>query len=120
MLKLRHIEGRSIYKLQDYLAGFGEKEILSISVNQLCEFKKIVIESVRKILAIGYYTEFECNTQDYGEQLKIFIEFAKRFESHKCSPSIRGPCALSYDFYINGRAYFNNAYFLFGTPSQFR
>ena len=26
----------------------------------------------------------------------------------------------NYDFYINGGSYFKNAYFLFGTPSQFR
>jgi len=119
-LELRHIEGRSIFQIHDYLACFGEEEILSIGSNQLWEFTKIVIESVERIFALGYYTGIKCNSQDYEEQLKIFIEFAQAFEPQKCSPPIRGPCALSYDFYLNGGSYFKNAYFLFGTPSQFR
>jgi len=33
---------------------------------------------------------------------------------------IRGPCALSYDFYLKGGGWLQNSHFLFGTPSQFK
>lgn len=119
-VKLRHIEGLSLYELQDYLAGFGQKDILSISVGQLLGFKQVVMEAIQKIMSTGYYQEFEGDKYVGRELLISFIEFAEDFESKKIQPCIRGPCILSYDFYISGGEYFQNAYFLFGTPSQFR
>lgn len=122
-MKLRYIDGLSTYKLQDYLASFGKEEILSISADQLLGFKKVVMDAIHKIMTTRYYQEFEekgfNESTDQG-LLISFIEFAEGFECTKVNPCIRGPCGLNYDFYINGGSYFKNAYFLFGTPSQFR
>lgn len=122
-LKLRHKEGLSIYKLQDYIAGLGWEDILTITANQLFRFKKIVIEAVNKIKASKYYPEFDKKVMDKITDKQIvcsFIEFAQDFECLKSESSIKGPCGLNYDFYINGGGYFHNAHFLFGTASQFR
>lgn len=122
-LKLRHEKGLSIYRLQDYIAGLGRDDILTINPNQLFRFKKIVIEAVNKIKASKYYPEFHKKVMDKITEKQIvssFIEFGQYFECLKTEPSIEGPCGLNYDFYINGGGYFHNAHFLFGTASQFR
>ncbi|MCL0038564.1 hypothetical protein M1N10_06100, partial [Thermodesulfovibrionales bacterium] len=74
------------------------------------------------ILAVGHCKEAETELQQPSkwERIKRFIEFAVRFSCLKIKPYIRGPCALSYDFYIEGGGYFLNSHFLFGTASQFR
>lgn len=122
-LTLRCIEGLSILKLQDYLAGLNEHKILSVSVDQLLGFKALVMKAVSKIMATKYYPEFDSEGfKEATEQglLKSFLDFAQCFECFKTEPRIRGPCGLGYDFYLNGGGYYKNAYFLFGTPSQFR
>jgi hypothetical protein len=122
-MKLKYIDGLSIYKLQDYLASFGKEEILSISADQLLGFKKVVMDAIHKIMTTKYYQEFEekgLNESTDQGLLISFIEFAEGFDCTKVNPCIKGPCGLNYDFYITGGSYFKNAYFLFGTPSQFR
>lgn len=119
-LKLQHKEGLSIFKLQDYLARLGEKEILSISAGQIVGFKKLIMESVNKLIAMEYYSEFEGTKESEGGAVIFFIEFAEGFECLIIDPSIRGPCGLGYDFYLRGGGYMRNAHFLFGSPSQFR
>jgi len=119
-VQLRHIDGLSLYALQDYLAGFGQEDILSITVDQVLGFKKLVMAAIQKIMATGYYPEFKGDKHTASELLISFVEFAEDFESRKIQPCIRGPCILNYEFYINGGAYLQNAHFLFGIPSQFR
>ena len=122
-MELRHIEGLSIYDLLDYLAAFGEQDILSISADRIFGFKKLVMEAIHKIMASEYYPEFkEKGFKDSTDRglLISFLGFARDFECQKAEPCIRGPCGLQYDFYINGGGYFKDAYFLFGTASQFR
>jgi hypothetical protein len=122
-LRARYEEGLSISKLQDYLAGFGKDEILSISADQLLYFKQIVIEAVHKITATGHYQELEGEIflKSTDRQIVVaLIEFASRFECCKTDPGIRGPCGLGYDFYLNEGGFLHNAPFLFGTPYQFR
>jgi len=123
LLELRHIEGYSLYGLQDHVAGIGQEDILSISADQLTGFKQLVMEAMEKIKATGYYKEFEEKVKDKtsaGAFITGFIEFAAGFECSKVLPLIRGPCGLGYDFYLNSGGYLSNARFLFGTPSQFR
>jgi hypothetical protein len=122
-LETRYREDLSLSKLQDYLAQFGKDDILPISADQLLFIKNIAMEAVQKIMATGYYKEFEaqgfCSSSD-KELLIAFIGFAQNFECGKIDPSIRGPCGLHYDFYLNGGGFYHNAHFLFGTASQFR
>lgn len=121
-LEARHEKGLSIYKLQEYLDTVCS-DIISISAEHLIRFKHLINEALEKIMISSYYQYFKDNVlykdteQGY---LKAFLKFSKTFESFKLKPSIRGPCALGYDFYITFGGYLNNAYFLFGTPSQFR
>jgi len=122
-LKLKCIDGLSTYELQDYLARFGEEEILSISTNQLLGFQETVMEAVHKIMTTNYYPEL--NAEEFQkssdlERLRAFLEFSQEFECLKVEPCIRGPCGLGYDFYLQGGGYFKNAWFLFGTPYQLR
>jgi len=122
-LKARYEEGLSIIELQDYLAGFGEDDILSLSADQIINFKKIVLEAVHKITATGHYPELaqEVLSESTDQQIVVvFIGFALSFECSKVEPSIRGPCGLGYDFYLNEGGFAEGAHFLFGTPSQFR
>jgi hypothetical protein len=122
-LTLRCIEGLSISKFQDYVAGLNEHKILFISADQLLEFKAVVREAISKIMATKYYPDFGAEGFEKGTDqglLIYFLDFVQYFECLKVEPSIRGPCGLGYDFYLRGGGYFKNAYFLFGTPSQFR
>jgi hypothetical protein len=122
-MKARYEDGLSISQLQDYLADFGKDEILSISADQILGFEQIILEAVGKITATGHYQEFEekvCSRSADQEILAVFIEFSCYFECCKTEPSIRGPCGLGYDFYLNEGGFLQQAHFLFGTPSQFR
>jgi len=119
-VKKRHIEGLSLYELQDYLSSLGEGDILSISTCQVLRFQALITEAVEKIMASGYYQDFEANTDTEEGLLRGFLVFTECFECVKSTHPIRGPCGLSYDFYLSGGSYFRNAPFLFGTPSQFR
>ena len=122
-LSLRFIKGLSILKLQDYVASLNEHKILVISADQLLEFKAVVREAIPKIMATKYYPDFDAEGFEKGTDqglLRYFLDFVQYFECLKVEPRIRGPCGLSYDFYIKGGGCFKNAYFLFGTPSQFR
>lgn len=124
VLKLRYIEDRSIYKLQEYLAAVEEANniYLDLSVSRIYWFKQLALECIDKILAAGYYKEAgrELQQPSQQERIKRFIEFTERFHCWKIKPYIRGPCALSYDYYMEGGGYFRNIHFLFGTASQFR
>ena len=57
MLELKHIEGLSISKLQDYVANFGEDEILSITSDQLSDFNQLIHEAINKIMTTKYYQQ---------------------------------------------------------------
>lgn len=122
-LELRHVEGLSIKRLQDYLADFGEEEILSISPGEFTWLKRLIIRAIDILKATRYYPEFEEQTKNKAaeqEVLLYFIGFAQAFECLKHTAPIRGPCGLGYDFYLNGGGYGRAAYFLFGTPSHYR
>ena len=122
-LQARYEEGLSIIELQDYVAGFGKDDILQISADQFINFKQIVLEAVHRITATGHYQELakEVLSRSTEQQIVVvFIAFASRFECCKVEPSIRGPCGLGYDFYLNEGGFAEGAHFLFGTPSQFR
>jgi hypothetical protein len=123
MLEVKHIEGLSISKVQDYAANFGKDEILPISSDQLSDFKQLIHDAINKIMSTEHYHEVRKKISLMGseqERLIAFIEFAQAFECLKTDPLIRGPCGLPYDFYLNEGGYCRNAPFLFGTPSQFR
>ncbi len=121
-LKLAYVEDKSVKELQDYLTGFHEHQYIDLSRSSFYGFKAFILQCIDKMLAGGYYQEAEGKLQKphHNKRIRAFIEFAEEFISDKVNPSIRGPCALGYDFYIRGGSYLLNGYFLFGTPSQFR
>ncbi|UCC95016.1 MAG: hypothetical protein JSW40_09465 [Candidatus Omnitrophota bacterium] len=113
----------SIYKVQEYMDAFCEGEILSTGSGQLAWLKQLFTRLIDKLIASGYYQLGEIKRfweEKEQDLLKGFLHVAGSFECFKVEPCIRGPCAFNYDFYLNGGGYFRNAYFLFGTPSQFR
>lgn len=117
-----YVKDNSVKELQDYLAGFHEHRYIDLSRSSFYGFKAFILKSIDKMLAGGYYQKAEGELQEphTNKRIKAFIEFSEGFISDKTNPSIRGPCALGYDFYIRGGGYLSNGYFLFGTPSQFR
>ncbi|MCL6579288.1 MAG: hypothetical protein K6T73_07875 [Candidatus Bathyarchaeota archaeon] len=121
-LKLVYVEDNSVKELQDYLAGFHEHQYIDFSRSSFYGFKAFILKCIDKMLASGYHQEAEGKLQKPhpNKRIRAFIEYAEGFTSDKTNPSIRGPCALGYDFYIRGGGYLSNSYFLFGTPSQFR
>lgn len=108
--------------MQDYLANFQGDEYIDLSGSSFYGFKAFILNTIDKMLLAGYYQDVERKLQEPhpNKRIKTFIEFAEEFISDKVNPSIRGPCALGYDFYIQSGGYLLNGYFLFGTPSQFR
>lgn len=135
VLKAKHIKGLSLKSLQDYIADFsdtGTQEdgcdgYIELSTSRIYSFQELIKATITKLLIRQYYREltirlYKCIGRGSGEtdSIEVFLEFSKEFQCCKLSMPIRGPCALSYDFYLEGGSYFLNSHFLFGTPSQFR
>jgi len=120
VLKARHIEGLSIYRVQEYIDSLCEGDILTLDADQFLYFRLLVEGAIGKILVENNYKENKKFFEFTGEELlKYFIHFAEDFSCHKIDVCIRGPCSLGLDYYLTGGGYLNNAYFLFGTPYQF-
>lgn len=124
ILKSRHIDKQTVEDLQRYqgyiATGDGYKEL---SASGILGFKDLLNHAITKIQALGSYPELSdklAQTSGAIDRIIVFLDFCRDFTCHRYCPPIRGPCALSYDFYISGGSYFRNAFFLFGTPSQFR
>jgi hypothetical protein len=133
VLEARHINGKPLEYIQEYLANItstaanadtaGEDDYMELNVSGIFAFKHLLLAAINKILTSGYYPQLIHELGKSAEEtaiIKIFLTFCRDFTSQKHSCLIRGPCAISYDFYITGGFYLKNAYFLFGTPSQFR
>ena len=123
VLKSIYVEDQSIMQVQTYLSKFDETGIyIDLDTWSIYGFKTLILEAINKLLSSAYYPEAENRLQhasDY-QRIKAFIIFVQAFCCYKLSPCIRGPCALLYDFYMQGGGWFRNSYFLFGIPSQFR
>lgn len=121
ILKLRHIQGRSIYEILDDLSRLPAATVPT-SGSQICGFDKVIQEAIEKVFARGYYPELEEKIHQNSSlgQIKSFLEFSEGFECVKVNTVLKGPCALGYDFYLSDGGYYKNAWFLFGKPSQFR
>jgi len=101
----------SMEKLYQELKG-EDFELLAISVDESgAEAVKPFLEKLKIGFPVLLDTKGEINS---------FIEFSEQFECSKLDFDIKGSCALGYDFYLCGGGYYKNAWFLFGTPSQFR
>jgi hypothetical protein len=131
VLKAKHIQSLSLTLLQDYIADFpgtggGCDGYIEMSTSRIYSFCNLLEVTVTKLLISGYYQQLTNQLQkcrggeSEAEAIKISLQFITEFECRKVSVPIRGPCALSYDFYLEGGSYFRNSLFLFGTPSQFR
>jgi len=110
-------------EVQSYFSGFGQDEIyVDLSASGIYRFKQLILETINKLLSAACYREAEKILQQASDYHRItaLIPFARTFWCYKTSPCIRGPCALSYDYYMQGGGWFGNSYFLFGIPSQFR
>jgi hypothetical protein len=114
----------SFSRLQAYLDKLfrGSDDYIDLSSHNLRSFKKLIDISITKMMICGYYPEAEQFLQQpvMTDRLKAFLAFADNFCCYKTGPAIRGPCALSVDYYLHGGSYRLNAHFLFGTPSQWR
>lgn len=118
-----HVEDKSIMEIQTYLSHFDKTGIyVDLSASSIYGFKKLILEAIHKLLSSAYYPDAEKMLQQPSDshRIKAFVGFAQAFCCYKVSPCIRGPCALSHDFYMQGGGWLRNSYFLFGTPSQFR
>lgn len=110
-------------EVQSYLSGFEQAGIyVDLSASSIYRFKRLILEAINKLLSSACYPDAEKILQQSSDYhcIKAFIPFAQAFWCHKTSPCIRGPCALAYDYYMQGGSWFRNSYFLFGAPSQFR
>lgn len=117
-----YMEDSSVKGLLDYLAGFESEEYIDLSVSTFYAFRTFILTAIDKMLAMGFYRDVaaQLQTPSGKERLRIFLVFAENFTCLKIKPEIRGPCALGYDYYMQGGGHVRNAHFLFGTPSQFR
>lgn len=127
LLRLHHCDGKTVSAIEkylDHLSCQGESEShYQLSDSGILGFKHLFLNAIVKILASGYYPLLSAKlakTDQTSHRIKILLDFFLDFMCQKVSPPIRGPCALSYDFYMAGGSYLRNALFLFGTPSQFR
>jgi hypothetical protein len=125
VLQARHIDGMTVERIQAYLGDItsSEDDYKELSASGIFAFKELFLKAVTKILVSGYYPRLSdelVGTSQESVRIKIFLAFCQDFICQKYTSPIRGPCALSYDFYITGGSYLRNAFFLFGTPSQFR
>lgn len=133
VMESRHIDKKPLQALCDYIIEFTatgpvgtDYECIEISPSGILSLEPLIEEAIDKIITSQYYQtvrqqwqkSFDSNSETIG--IKSFLEFCSQFECFKTHPPIRGPTALSYDFYITAGAYKRNSYFLFGTPSQFR
>lgn len=121
-LKKVYAKDSSVKGLLDYLASFGSEAYMDLSVSTFYAFRTFILTVIDKMLATGFYREVaaQLQTPSGKERLRIFLVFAEDFTCFKIKPEIRGPCALGYDYYMQGGGHVRNAHFLFGTPSQFR
>lgn len=115
-------EDSSVKGLLDYLAGGKAQEYIDLSASAFYAFRAFILTAIDKMLAMGFYAEITAplQTPSEGQRIRVFLLFAEDFSYGKSDPEIRGPCALGYDYYMQGGGYMRNAHFLFGTPSQFR
>ena len=122
VLELLSMDEAIVEDVLEYVAGLGKEDILSISAMKVLVFKKTGLEAIERVQASGYYKDITDTVNDPSikQRLKAFVGYAKEFCCHKTNTPIRGPCGLSYDFYLQGGGYYRNAQFLFGIPSQFR
>lgn len=125
VLRSRHIDGMTVEGIQGYLANItcAGDDYKELSASGIFAFKELFVKAITKILVNGYYPRLSdelAETSRESVRIEIFLDFCQGFICPKLTPSIRGPCALSYDFYITGGSYLRNAFFLFGVPSQFR
>jgi hypothetical protein len=134
VLKSRHIERMTLETLIKYIADFTatgpvgtDYEYVELTFSRIFAFQYLIKGSINKILVNQYYKEVtgrwqrqKVSDNNEYELIKAFLQFCTDFECHITNPPIRGPCALSYDFYLKGGAHVFNSRFLFGTPSQFR
>lgn len=135
VMESRHIDQMTLQVLSDYIMEFTatgpvgtDYEYIELSPSSILSLEPLIEEAINKIIMSQYYQKvrqqwmwqktFDSDSEPIG--IKGFLEFCREFECRKTHPPIRGPTALSYDFYITGGAYKRNSYFLFGTPSQFR
>ncbi len=121
-LTIKYLEEKSSTEVLNTLSSLDENVFLEIDTSQLTDFRELAEESLSKLLATNYYPEFKEIILESiaNKHLVRLIEFARDFESTKTAVQIRGPCALSFDFYLAGGGSLQDAPFLFGTPSQFR
>jgi len=133
VMESRHIDKKPLQVLCHYITEFTatgpvgtDYECIEISPSGILYLEPLIEEAINKIITSQYYQTvkqqwqkaFGGDSKNIG--IKGFLEFCSQFECFKTNPPIRGPTALSYDFYITCGAYARNSYFLFGTPSQFR
>lgn len=122
-LKKMTIEDKSIQEILNYWAGGNEYgTYFDMDQMRIRGFKRLLIQTIDKILISGYYEEVTAKFQSAceNERIKVFIEFSEEFCCYKTEPCVRGPCGVGYDYYLRGNSYTGNSHFLFGTPSQFR
>ena len=124
-LKARHNDKMTLEEVQEYLGNINsnKEDYKEVSVSGIFSFKKMLLAAINRIRVSDFYRKLPAKLWKEKTPtaiIQIFLDFCNDFVSQKFDPHIRGPCILAVDFYISGGYYHRNAYFLFGTPSQFR
>jgi len=125
ILQSRHVDRQTVERIQSYqgyiaTTGDGYKEL---SASGILTFKDLFCQAITKLLAFTSYPELSAKLAQTSrdiDRIIILLDFCRNFTCLRYARPIRGPCAMNYDFYLSGGSYFRNAFFLFGTPSQFR
>lgn len=123
VLEVRYNGSMSVHQLQNYIADLTacDEGYIELSSARVYSFKALIKQAITKVLACQeYHHQFRIQQPAETAQIISFLQFCSQFSCFKLHPPIRGPCALAVDFYFNSGGYWNNGYFLFGTPSQFR
>lgn len=112
-----YVQGKSKKATVDDASRLPGPEFIP-PVSIVPKIKEYIIKAVDKVIISGYYPDLitSLNTPDIRLKIKNFLEYLTL--EYGCP--IRGPCAMSYEYYERKEKYNNNGSFLFGTPSQMR
>jgi len=93
-----------------YLSSSIKKVILS-SADQLSDIQEIILSGLDKLKI--------CRMISFDTSYREFIIYCQSYVSASEQRRIRGPTALSWDYYKKNSEYYENSHFLFGCAAQF-
>lgn len=117
VMTLSYLEEKSQREILDFITVQSDG-ILCLDPWIFPEFKSYLIQGIDKLLISRNYRELEAllNRQEISLRIKNLLHYL----SGRYGSPIRGPCKLSWEFYIQKGSYKSNSEFLWGIPSHYR